>query len=252
VLASRSRTKAALDLSSRCVAASPPRVRRFESRGYSRHETDRGNVIRTRPKRTIVVIGVFAALGAAAVPVVSDAAVYGGSLGALTAPLGPDGFYITADSGRLTGIGLTRIVACTPSAVPLTLATSRVTPSSGAPDPYDVPVTERNTGGRFVARLSEPGPEGGRIQFDITGRFTSRHASGALPFRILKSDGTQACDGSTAPWRADRRPGRIFGGGMPGAGTVVLNRMGKSDMRFHLTVLTTDCGGGPPWLVPNS
>jgi hypothetical protein len=158
---------------------------------------------------------------------------------------------MTADAGRLTGIGLTHIVACPPSGIPLTLATGRVTPASGTAAPYDVLVTDRNADGRFSARLSEPGPGGGRLELDIAGQFTSRHASGTVRFQVLDSGGAQACAGETLHWRADRRPGRIFGGGIPQAGTVVLERAGRSDMVYHVSVITTDCGGGPPWLVPN-
>jgi hypothetical protein len=198
-----------------------------------------------------MAVVVAATLGAATLPADSDAAVYGGTLGALTSALGPDTFYMTADAGRLTGIGLTHIVACPPSGIPFTLGTARVTPSSGSVAPDDVLVTVRNAGGRFSAQLNEPRAEGGRVELDVAGRVTSRHASGTLRFQVFGSSGAQDCAGETLHWRADRRPGRIFGGGIPQAGTVVLTRPGESDMTFHVSVVTTDCGGGPPWLVSN-
>ena len=187
----------------------------------------------------------------------NGAAVYGGSLGPLSSLLGPDAFYITADgsSSRLSGIGLTYIVACGASGGPLTLHTDRVIAASslavGNVPPSNVLVTRATRSGRVSATISEPWPGGGRIELQIAGRLTSRHAAGTLTSRIYGPSDEHTCDGQPLHWRADRRPRRIFGGGIPGAGTVVLTRVGADDLSFHLSVATTDCVNGPSWLVPN-
>jgi hypothetical protein len=200
----------------------------------------------------LAAMSVVSAARAATPAYKTDAAVYGGSLGPLSSPLGPDALYVTADAAAstLTGIGATFIVDCPPSGVPLTVNADRVIPAAGGAAPAGVLGADHNAAGRFSGRLLEPGPDGSQIEIAISARFSSHHASGTLRARIIAATGEQTCATKTLYWRAERRPGRIFAGAMPGVGTVVITRLGTDDLRFHTSIATNDCAGGPPWLVP--
>jgi hypothetical protein len=204
--------------------------------------------------RVIVAVLVAASLW----PARADArpAVYGGSMGPTGSVLGPDAFFVTADPAtrRLTGLGVTYIAGCLDGvSTPVTVHVTRVIPAASPAG--DVPVstlaTSRNAGGRFAGTIVHPTADGGRVEIQVEGRLRARRAAGTIRSLVFSPAGAQTCDTGSHSWRANRRPGRIFAGNLPGTGTVVLTRQGADDMRFHTTVSTTACEPGQPWLVPN-
>lgn len=200
---------------------------------------------------------VLAALSACVVggAATASAAVYGGTLGPLGSPLGPDAFYVTADgAGALTGIGLTFNAGCFGGTnTPVTLAVSRVESAAapGSPDTSGIFFTKRNDRGRFSGTVAHANPDGGRTTLDVVGRMSGRRASGTLRSRTFSSEGVLTCDPGARKWRAQRRPGRIFAGNLRGSGTVVVTRDGDDDLIFHTTLWTARCTGGLDVLVPN-
>ena len=180
-------------------------------------------------------------------------AVYGGSMGPTGSVLGPDAFFVTADraAGRLTGLGATYIAGCFNGvSTPVTVRVVRVAPDDGGA-PANTLATRENADGRFAGVIVHPIADGGRVEIQVEGRLRARRATGSIRSLIYSSAGAMTCDTGPQAWRADRRPGRIFAGSLPGSGTVVLTRQGADDLKFHTTIATTACEPGQPWLVPN-
>jgi hypothetical protein len=209
----------------------------------------------------VIAVAFLAALFAVAGPdarAASRPAVYGGSVGPLTSLLGPDAFFATADPSthRLTGLGLTYVAACFEgSSTPVTLRVNRIVSAAeiegGPPPAPNVLATERNGDGRVSGLIVHPDAGGGHTEVRIDGRIGARRASGTVRSWTFSAAGQLSCDTRARHWRATRRPGRIFAGTIPGAGTLVLTRNGDDDLEFHTTVWTTRCADGQTWLVPN-
>jgi hypothetical protein len=178
--------------------------------------------------------------------------------GAVTLPsLGGGALYLTTDSaaGHLKGLGVTYIAPCAPGdPVPLSVDVRRATSMSPLPAPAASPagalVVDQRAGGQFTAQLRQA-VEGDRdAVLLLTGRITGLRASGTIRTTFL-TRGAPICSGKAYRWHAVRLPGRVFGGRMGTAGTVVVRRLGTRDMEFHTSLVTRSCQDGPAWLVPD-
>jgi hypothetical protein len=179
-------------------------------------------------------------------------------VGPLNSLLGPDAFFATAEPSthRLTGLGLTYVAGCFEgSSTPVTLRVDRVVPAStlpaGATPPSNTLATDRNDRSGFSGTVIHPDFGGGRTEVRIDGRIGARGASGSARSTTFSSADQLTCDTGPRRWRATRRPGRIFAGSVPGAGTIVLTRDEHNVRKFQATVWTSRCAGGQAWLVPN-
>jgi hypothetical protein len=174
--------------------------------------------------------------------------VYAGTVGQKGGPLDPAAFWLAADTntGLPKRLSVTMIAGCVASAGPLSFTTG-LRASDGTGGLSGAAVTGLGHG-RFTASITRSLTGGRTVNLRLTGAVSKTRASGTMHVTVVAADGSEPCGVTSQPWRSVRRPGRVFGGTMSGAGTVVVTRIGDDDLRFHASVIVSDCDGADPIL----